>query len=484
MTFALQIVHRRMRARAGGRRVAALRPACFGFVLAVALLAPTSGCRKPPPSEVVKPAGIERGSASRGAGAAGNEGGAVDAGLTDGPRDGDAAGLGDGAAGTGGDTSQPSTSGDGAPAPTAPFTKAALLQAVSGCAMARYREFEADARTLAQATQAHADDPAGTGAKAAREAWLTAMASWQRAEQLRFGPAARTADPGGQNLRYEIYVFPLANPCHVDQTIADKSYAAASFPTSLSNARGLSAIEYLLFHTGSDNACSPSFAINANGTWAALTGAELAQRRAEYAAAAASDVLARATALVHAWEPGGGDFTSQLTAAGKASGVFAMDQDALNAVSDALFYVEHEVKDLKLGWPLGLVPDCLNSPDPCPGDVESRYARVSTDHLRQNLAGFRDVFEGCGPGHSGLGFDDWLREVSAGDLATRMLDALAGAQRAVDTLSPPLEDALVSDIEAARAVHTAVKALTDLLKTEFVSVLDLELPASAEGDND
>jgi hypothetical protein len=34
------------------------------------------------------------------------------------------------------------------------------------------------------------------------------------------------------------------------------------------------------------------------------------------------------------------------------------------------------------------------------------------------------------------------------------------------------------------AVYTAFKGLTDLLKTEFVTVLNLELPKSTQGDND
>ena len=35
-----------------------------------------------------------------------------------------------------------------------------------------------------------------------------------------------------------------------------------------------------------------------------------------------------------------------------------------------------------------------------------------------------------------------------------------------------------------RALYDAVKGVTDLLKTELISVLDLELPTSLEGDND
>jgi hypothetical protein len=35
-----------------------------------------------------------------------------------------------------------------------------------------------------------------------------------------------------------------------------------------------------------------------------------------------------------------------------------------------------------------------------------------------------------------------------------------------------------------RALYDAVKGVTDVLKTEVVTVLDLELPQKVEGDND
>jgi predicted lipoprotein len=246
----------------------------------------------------------------------------------------------------------------------------------------------------------------------------------------------------------------------------------------------MSALEYLLFDADTDNACLSGIDINSNGGWAALGSDEIKARRAAYAAAASSDVLARAHTLLEAWQPSDGEFYAKFTHPGGSGAVFDIDQDALNAASNAMFYVEQELKDWKLGWPLGLTPDCANAPDTCPTAVESRYANVSTDHLRQNLIGFRRVFQGCGANGSGLGFDDWLEKVGAGELSTRMLAALDGAAQAVDELDPPLEQAIVSDPAKVRVVHTAVKVLTDLLKTDFVSVLNLELPMGSEGDND
>ena len=131
---------------------------------------------------------------------------------------------------------------------------------------------------------------------------------------------------------------------------------------------------------------------------------------------------------------------------------------------------------------MGISPDCTSGL--CPESLESQYAGLSTDNIRQNLLGFQGLFWGCGPRASGLGFDDWLREVGASDLEQRMATALAGAQKAFDELDPPLEQAITTRPDLTRAAYDSLKKLTDLLKTEFVSALQLELPTGSETDND
>ena len=133
--------------------------------------------------------------------------------------------------------------------------------------------------------------------------------------------------------------------------------------------------------------------------------------------------------------------------------------------------------------PLGISPDCTSG-STCPEALESRFARISTPNIAANLRGFRAIFQGCGTDNVGLGFDDWLSAVGRDDLAKSMLEALSGAEAAVADLDPPLEQALVEDRAKVQVVYDAVKKLTDLLKTEFVTVLDLGLPRVAEGDND
>lgn len=361
------------------------------------------------------------------------------------------------------------------------FSKAAFLDSVGQCAQLRVCEFEAYQGDLTAKVAAFTSDPSAANLAAARAAWTFANASWQKAELFRFGPAAATMDPGGQGLRDDIYTFPLFARCRVDEQTVSKLYESPDFPNTLETARTLQAIEYLLFYEGLDNGCSVFSVINNNQTWAALSENERRARKRAYADAVARDVGSRARALNDAWSPAKGNFQQQLAGAGMGSQVYATQQAALNALGTALFYLDRELKDSKLSLPLGLTLDCTQD---CAGRVEAPYARVSTRNIQNNLVGFRELFQGCGAVNAGLGVDDWLRSVGAGPLADRMLLLLDEAEAAARVVPPALEDAIRQNPAAVEALRMKIKAITDLMKTEMNSVLDIELPMNLEGDND
>ena len=464
-----------------------LSPAPGRLLLSASALLLLTSCRMAEPDEIVTRPSVSNPTPSTG-GSSSSTGGSTAAGGTSSgtggsagsPEAGGAAG-----AGTGGPTSVQCDPDP--PIVTGAFTKKKLLEAAASCAVAHYCRFTAAAEHLRDATAALAEERNEDTLQAARDAWRAANASWQETEVFRFGPAAPSNEPGGQNLRDLIYAWPLPARCKVDEQTVSRFYATAQFTgdsrTSLANGRSLSALEYLLFYEGTDNGCNQFSAINSSGSWAALDEGELFQRKLDSAAAAAADLVANTVALVNAWDPAGGNFRAELVSAGAGSSVYDSERTALNALFHGLYYVEKEMKDLKLGVPLGLQAEKCASV-PCPDQLESRYAKVSTDNLRWNLAGFRRLFEGCGANGDGVGFDDWLREIGAGDLADRMLAALAGAEAAVDQLEIPLEECLITDIDRVRGVYEAVRALTTLLKTEFVTLLNLDRPASAGDDND
>jgi hypothetical protein len=116
-------------------------------------------------------------------------------------------------------------------------------------------------------------------------------------------------------------------------------------------------------------------------------------------------------------------------------------------------------------------------------EPETPYAHLGTENLRANLRGFRSLFEGCSADGDGIGFDDWLVEAGHGELAQDMISAWRNAEAALAEL-PPLHEASDAEIDAS---YQALRQLTTLLKAEVLgtgSPLNLQLPASLEGDTD
>jgi predicted lipoprotein len=353
-----------------------------------------------------------------------------------------------------------------------------LLGGLATCTVERYKQALAAADMLVSAADAHAANPNDTTRAAARTAWERAIDAWQVADVLRYGPLAAFDTVGGKGLREPIYSWPDVNRCLTDEQLVSKLYEGAAFPTLSNSTRGLAAVEYLLFYTGSDNGCPPASSINTNGSWAALPAGELAARKAAYARAAATDVAARIREVIAAWEPNG--FTQQLTTAGRGSTLFVTQQLALSAAGEALFYFDTDMKDPKLGMPLGIVA-CPAAG--CPEGLESPWADRGKLHLQNNLAGVETLLLGCEAGGS-LGFVDLLESIGAPTLVTELRADLAAAHAAFDAIpGAGLKQALASDRPSAQRLFEAIKELTDFLKMEFKTALQLS-GTRVEGDHD
>ena len=333
---------------------------------------------------------------------------------------------------------------------------------------------------LSTAVDAWAESGDAADRAAAQVAWGDAMGVWQRLEMVQVGPAgAMGVAIGGDDLRDEIYSWPLVNPCRVDQELVREDYAiAASFAEQPVNVRGLDALGYLLFVEGTENACAPNSGINTSGDWAALDAATLEARRAAYASTLASLVETTAIDLRQRWSMDA--FGGELTLA--VGDTFDTRQDALNALSDALFYLDKEVKDMKLAVPTGLT-NCAEAT--CPDAVESPWSGRSLANVRDNVEGFVLIYHGGAPDDpDAVGFHDLLVAIGAGDLAEGIDVSLGDITTWMDDLDGSMVDLLASDVASVVEVHDRIKTLTDLLKTQFVGVLDLELPDRAAGDND
>lgn len=330
--------------------------------------------------------------------------------------------------------------------------------------------FEASAGALEEAAAAFAANRNDDTLVAAQEAWRVAMNAWQHIELFLVGPAGSMTDvAGGEDVRDEIYSWPLTNRCRIDQETVEEAYAdPALLSVELVNVRGLDAMEYLLFDADTDNACSPISRLNMEGSWEAVRDS-IPERRANYAATAASLIHDSSTRLIALWRDG---YRAELVGPGENYGTV---QEALNAITDALFYLDTEVKDMKLAGVAG-VAEVIG-----PETRESLDANVSIPNLRANLNAFALAFRGA---DGAVGLEELLQSAGAGDLATRMNSAIDDAIAELASLSPDIPTLVAADERAMLPAYERIKDITDLLKTEFVGILDLELPSRAEGDND
>jgi predicted lipoprotein len=348
-----------------------------------------------------------------------------------------------------------------------------------------YRSFAERAEALASALSAYAEDP-GTATRAdAQAAFRDAMLSWERAEVYQLGPAADLTNfnPGARGFRSEIYAWEDANPCAIDRGLVERAYESDDFEAEVyAYARDLSAIERLLFDDATKSACPATDRVVTATTWQALVDGDLRERRALYAARAGEVIKTKASELVEAFE---NEFLPQLAQAGAGSKLFDRTQEALNTLTNALFYLDFDVRDMKLGGPLGHTMEC--SSGACP--TELPHAKLSKEAVRENLIAFRALFQGhlpdeAAPDQPLAGLNDLLASVGAQELADSMDAAISRALDAVDAVEPSFEAASRADDGELAQAFDALQALADLLKTEFLQKLALNEPMRASGDND
>ena len=348
------------------------------------------------------------------------------------------------------------------------------------------QDFQQQAQALKAAVDQWSQDPSDANLELAQDAWRTTVDHWQMVELMQVGPAgASTLRVGGQNLRDQIYSFPLINSCRVDQEILNQRFAGNdSISSAPFNVRGLDALERILFLSGTSNTCPMQVKINRDGLWDDFVSDEdaLLKARHEYAQVAVDDILTSTGSLVDAWSNSFGDQFQN------GAAPFQSQQDALDQVFAGLFYMDKYVKDLKLGNPLSITGEVCEE-DLCVELFEHKESGVSRDALIANLEGFLWVFTGVPVDQieqrgDVFGFDDMLAQEGASGLGD---DIIEKTNEAIDLLrqdTRSLQEHAAASPDEMREIHEKIKSVTTILKTEFVTILSIKIPKEGAGDND
>ncbi len=358
------------------------------------------------------------------------------------------------------------------------------------------------------ATACDATEPSAPVAAAAwqnsQAAWSSFMLAWQDAELLWLGPLAEN-DLARRNRIYSYGTNEWADACAIDIQVA-----TAGQP-SRNSVRGLDTLEYLLFAENLNTRCSS--AVPQLAGWNAKPDAERLTLRCQYARKVADALVTETRQLEAAWRTDGGDYRRRFINPDNLA-------THIKALSDAMFYLEKEVKDSKLGLPLALEPRCQLAA--CPQAVEFRHQGGHAAAIAQNLRQFHRVLTGNdSAGGEGLGFDDYLRHLGFESVVqafdTDIRAALAFAEQLAQdeaageasglaaeanrqlslgqagktaclnaALNPDLTgaEALLAEGLGFCTLQGAIKRITDRLRTDFVLLVNVDLPQRAQSDAD
>ena len=300
----------------------------------------------------------------------------------------------------------------------------------------------------------------------AQQKWFDTMIQWQELEVMQVASLGSSLTAvGGQDVRDNIYSWPLSNPCRIDQVTATQDYLSDDFiDTALVSMRGLDAVEYLLF-APLETECPSQVPPLSDGSWQALSDVDIQGRRLEYALVLAQTVQNDLEEAQLLWSK---DFPFDL---------YESDVKALNAVFNGMLYAEEMIKERKLHHPLGLKDEC--SVD-CHLEVEGLYANISTEFLVANLKGLSAIIDGTDSG----GFRQVLLGVDEEGIADefeRTIDVLINQ---LEEIEEPLVDLIATNPEKLDDLQEDLSDLTSLLKWDIATVLEMEIPQTSAGDND
>ena len=280
---------------------------------------------------------------------------------------------------------------------------------------------------------------------------------------------------GGMDLRDEIYSWPTVDECTILHHLVEERWKEDDFfDSQLVPSYGMDALEVLFF---SDiTVCPQSDPLLADGIWESMDNNIRTQGKIEFARTLTEHLVVQIDSIVSHWSPDGQDFAGMLSMQ-REDTPYSSSQEALNAIYDALFYLEKMTKDKKLAQPLG-IKDCAQ--ELCLEELEGRLSARSLSHIIENISAFRLLFTGG----EGIGLEDILIDLGHEDIATKLIADVDQTLLLAGQLDGSLEEALQERKEVVLAMYYSLRNVTTTLKVNLAMILSMQIPAEAAGEND
>ncbi len=285
----------------------------------------------------------------------------------------------------------------------------------------------------------------------AQQAWETTYSVWMAANAYNFGPAGE--DGIRKGLIEEIGTFPISE--NKIETIVEKN--TANFNDFNRDARGLLAIEYLLFdHKGNSAVIS-----------------KLQANRLAYLKALIADTKTRVSTINTNWKTYKTEFVSN---AGTDVG------SSTSQLYNEFVRSFESIKNFKLGLPMGLRAGQTKAE---PTKLEAYYSSKSLKFMRLHIENIEKIWLGKGT-KEGIGFKAYLETVEGGKALVSSTELqLVSIKKSLEEVptNKTVENQILTDASKLTILHTELQKNTRFFKSDMSSILGIAITfASGDGD--
>ncbi len=310
-----------------------------------------------------------------------------------------------------------------------------------------YTNLGGDINQLETSVAAFANTSDISNLQAVRGSFEVAYKSWQSCSMLEFGPADATILRGSMN------IYPT-NTTQIESNIESGNYNLDA--ASNASAKGLPAMDYLLYGTGFDEAEVVAY----------FTDETFGAARLQYLQNIATDMRVKVDAVLQEWVPSGGNYldtfvSSTGTSVGSSLGLM---------VNALMLDYERFVRDGKIGIPAGVRSAGVTRPTA----VEANYSEMSKELAVECLNAYQKLYLGNAlqTDASGQGLDDYLtalgREQLSQDIDAQFTTVINDLSALEDR---PLSVTISSNNQSVLDVYAEMQKLVVLLKVDMTSAL-------------
>ena len=344
----------------------------------------------------------------------------------------------------------------------------ALVNLTDAVIVPRFQAAAAEMDGLRDALNTLCANPTPDTLAAARAAWREARAPWTRSQAFWFGPVM-------ERRSRSLLDWAPVEPERIETMLAERAAVTASDVREFlaSTQRGLGAIEYVIF---GDGAGAGDDNDNDAAVIAALRPAD--GIRCQYLTALGQVAAAETDGILADWTGANADGKAYAgyfngTAASSLLGKAAVDEVVRHSV-----FLTRSITDMRLGAALG-GGNGMDGGTPDPEALLAGPGDNTIADIRNQVLGMQDLYRG---GAAGPGIGALVRGISP-DADDRMTAHFAAALAALDGLSEPLPETIISDPEPARHAYRQMQELQRALNTEVVSLLGVSVGfADTDGD--